>query len=432
MIIALCLILAPLLVSGDTYQVDERPEIVTHHSLHPPFITDWWQGGLPHWDFGGSAVVTDHYIRLTPDKQSRHGWVWNEEPNDLASWHVSFGFRVHAKASLGADGMAFWYVEQPQRGGGPVFGMPYGFRGLGVVFDTYDNDGQRDNPSVAVLYDDGSHHVRYNAGNDFMSDLKGKCMFDFRNFGTEDIVEARIVYVEKRVEVYLRVGKGQEIQCTTVHDVNLPTGYFFGATAETGHIADNHDVNYIHVIPPPGVTLDHDPYNVPQQQHLPHDTAKDKTERDYWKPKSPEELQREKQAAEEAANAKQKENEEKDKADMTNEDLEKAKQPAAAPNGEELAPEEEAGAEEEAPREPEPTPPPTPAPVPPRRPPPPPVQPKQTPPPPPPVPPRQPPPPPPPPHTQAPVPIPNDPRVKNVHDPRRRRQPQGARPGAQR
>eukprot|EP00759_Apiculatamorpha_spiralis_P004800 PhF_6_TR12904/c1_g1_i2/m.20331 len=376
-----------VVVHGNNYQVSEHPEVVMHHSLHPPFITDWWQGGLPHWDFGSAAVVTDHYIRLTPDKQSRHGWVWNEQANDLASWQVSFGFRVHSTGTLGADGMAFWYVEHPQRGGGPVFGMPYGFRGLGVGFDTYDNDGQRDNPSVLVFVDDGSPHARYNSGNDFANDQKGKCIFDFRGgYAPTDVAQARIVYTdsEQRVEVYMKMGDRAETLCATVTGVKLPTGYYFGATAETGHVADNHDVHYLHVTPPPGVVLDHDPYNVPQQVHLPHDVQKDKEERHYWRAKTPEE-----KAAEEAAEKARIEEIERKQAENERKDKEQA--PAAPEGGEEEAPADDANTQqggegsdaaapqddqqqqqpeaqpEEAPQEPPPPPPPTRPPVPPPR-----------------------------------------------------------------
>ena len=32
---------------------------------------------IPLWDFGGSTVVSNEYIRLTPDRQSKQGHLWN-------------------------------------------------------------------------------------------------------------------------------------------------------------------------------------------------------------------------------------------------------------------------------------------------------------------------------------------------------------------
>ena len=32
---------------------------------------------VPFWEFRGSTVVTSSYVRLTPDKQSMEGAIWN-------------------------------------------------------------------------------------------------------------------------------------------------------------------------------------------------------------------------------------------------------------------------------------------------------------------------------------------------------------------
>ena len=33
-----------------------------------------------YWDFGGSTVVsTNKYVRLTPDRQSKTGWLWSKQ-----------------------------------------------------------------------------------------------------------------------------------------------------------------------------------------------------------------------------------------------------------------------------------------------------------------------------------------------------------------
>jgi len=41
------------------------------------------------WDFGGDTVIrTDKYIRLTPDKQSREGWLFSRVPLTATNWEV--------------------------------------------------------------------------------------------------------------------------------------------------------------------------------------------------------------------------------------------------------------------------------------------------------------------------------------------------------
>lgn len=33
---------------------------------------------LPNWDLMGGTMVTNSFIRLTPDQQSRMGGIWNK------------------------------------------------------------------------------------------------------------------------------------------------------------------------------------------------------------------------------------------------------------------------------------------------------------------------------------------------------------------
>ena len=32
---------------------------------------------VPYWEFTGNTVVTSNYVRLTPDRQSKSGSLWN-------------------------------------------------------------------------------------------------------------------------------------------------------------------------------------------------------------------------------------------------------------------------------------------------------------------------------------------------------------------
>ena len=52
-----------------------------------------------------------------------------------------FEFSAGSDVRNGADGMAFWYTSSTLELG-PVFGANNYFDGLGIFFDTYDNDGK--------------------------------------------------------------------------------------------------------------------------------------------------------------------------------------------------------------------------------------------------------------------------------------------------
>lgn len=40
---------------------------------------------LPFWSFSGDAYARESYIRLTPDRQSRKGSLWNTEVNSVVT-----------------------------------------------------------------------------------------------------------------------------------------------------------------------------------------------------------------------------------------------------------------------------------------------------------------------------------------------------------
>ena len=52
--------------------------------------------------------------------------------------------KVHSPSGLGADGMAFWYVNTNEKKEGKAFGGPENWNGLAVFLDSFDNDGKVD------------------------------------------------------------------------------------------------------------------------------------------------------------------------------------------------------------------------------------------------------------------------------------------------
>ena len=50
---------------------------------------------------------------------------------------------------------ALWFTDKPG-GEGPVFGSTDKWNGLGVFFDSFDNDNKRNNPYVMAMVNDGT------------------------------------------------------------------------------------------------------------------------------------------------------------------------------------------------------------------------------------------------------------------------------------
>ncbi|CAH8538377.1 unnamed protein product [Dicrocoelium dendriticum] len=192
------------------------------------------------WSFYGKTVVDSPYIRLTRELPGQVGGMHSVVPVTFRDWEVRISFHVHgAEKNLFGDGFAFWYTESPSLYG-KAFGSHEVFRGLGIFFDTYANrkEHPRDHPYVSAMISNGK--VAYNHDEDGAdTELKG-CSSDFRN---QEHAVATIRYVKNELSVSLEYpDKSETLVCFKVEDVLLPVGYYFGVSAATGDLFDNHDI----------------------------------------------------------------------------------------------------------------------------------------------------------------------------------------------
>ncbi|XP_040053225.2 lectin, mannose-binding 2-like a [Gasterosteus aculeatus] len=210
--------------------------------------------GSSHWELMGDAMVTTDQLRLTPDKQSRQGSVWSRLPCHLTDWEMQVHFKIHGqgKKNLNGDGLAIWYTkERGQKG--PVFGNKDNFTGLGVFVDTYPNEEkhleaqkkrysprtQRIFPFVLAMVGNGS--VSYDHERDGRPTELGGCNAMVRNLKHDTFLFIR--YVRRRLTVMIDIdGQHEWRDCLDIPGVRLPKGYYFGATAVTGDLSDNHDI----------------------------------------------------------------------------------------------------------------------------------------------------------------------------------------------
>lgn len=211
---------------------------VPQHTLSRPFVVG--RGGLRFWNYGGSAIVTDDYVRLTPDSQSRTGFLWNTHRMTAGDWEVELDFRIGGSGRLGADGLALWYVKDTGEEG-PVFGSKDNWEGLAVIFDTFDNDFARDNPRVSVIVNDGSK--KYDGRNDDGKGIEeGGCTVPFRNPSRNSRARVRYLGSKKLLSVSTETSGGESWTPCFEGTVDLPRLYWIGVTAATGGLSDAHDV----------------------------------------------------------------------------------------------------------------------------------------------------------------------------------------------
>ncbi|XP_029439503.1 LOW QUALITY PROTEIN: vesicular integral-membrane protein VIP36 [Rhinatrema bivittatum] len=227
-------------VSGD--MTDGNSEhMKREHSLIKPY-QGVGSSSMPLWDFGGSTMLTSQYVRLTPDERSREGSIWNRVPCFLKDWELHIQFHIHGagKKNLHGDGLALWYTKD-RLSPGPVFGSKDKFHGLAIFLDTYPNDEttERVFPYISVMVNNGS--MQYEHSKDGRSVEIAGCTADLRNQNHDTFLA--IHYSQGRLTVMTDIeDKNEWKNCIDISGVHLPIGYFFGASAATGDLSDNHDI----------------------------------------------------------------------------------------------------------------------------------------------------------------------------------------------
>ncbi|XP_065212304.1 vesicular integral-membrane protein VIP36 [Planococcus citri] len=210
------------------------------HSLIKPYQSTGMT--IPYWDFLGSTMVTNNYVRLTADEQSRFGALWNSVPCHTRNWELQVQFKITGKGKeLFGDGMAIWYSRDRMQPG-PVFGSTDFFSGLVILIDTYSNHNGEHNhqhPYISAMINNGSMH--YDHDRDGTHTQVAGCEAKMRNVDHDTHIAIRYEYDTLTVFTDFEK-KNSWKECFSVAGVRLPTGYYFGMSAATGDLSDNHDV----------------------------------------------------------------------------------------------------------------------------------------------------------------------------------------------
>jgi len=197
-------------------------------------------GTIPFWEHFGNAIASDESIRITPSLRSKKGSVWSKEVNTHDNWEVEIVFRVSGRGRIGADGLAVWYTTDRGQEG-PVFGSSDNWNGLGVFFDSFDNDGLHNNPYILAVLNDGTKSYEHET--DGANQQVGGCLKDFRNKPFP--IRAKIEYFNKALTLSIHNGLTSNADyelCLRAENVLLPKNGYFGVSAATGALADDHDV----------------------------------------------------------------------------------------------------------------------------------------------------------------------------------------------
>uniref|UniRef100_V9KKZ4 Protein ERGIC-53 n=1 Tax=Callorhinchus milii TaxID=7868 RepID=V9KKZ4_CALMI len=238
-----CLLLA---VAGAPAQAQAQSGELPHrrfeykYSFKGPQLT-LDDGTVRFWTHYGSALPSSERVRVAPSLRSQKGSIWTQNKVTFEDWEIEVAFRISGLGRIGADGLAIWYTKE--RGPtGPVFGAMDNWDGVGIFFDTFDNDDGKNNPIILLMENNGK--LTYDHSNDGLAQGLGSCIRDVRN--SYHAVRVKISYYRKTLQVYLNLGNSVTDEsyelCIQVKNLIVPSGGYFGVSAATGGIADDHDV----------------------------------------------------------------------------------------------------------------------------------------------------------------------------------------------
>lgn len=166
------------------------------------------------------------------------GSVWSKTRLMHSDWYVQMRVRITGDR-LGGEGLALWYVKD--MGEGPVFGAPDRWTGLGIILDTFDDDGHGNNPAIMGILNDGS--MQYSAKADGEGQYFGGCLRNVKNINQPLFL--RVTYMQGNIKVELDDSKdGKEfVNCFEKNlGSKLPPGYHFGISGATNALPDSLEI----------------------------------------------------------------------------------------------------------------------------------------------------------------------------------------------
>eukprot|EP00008_Paramoeba_atlantica_P002407 CAMPEP_0201505100 /NCGR_PEP_ID=MMETSP0151_2-20130828/85579_1 /ASSEMBLY_ACC=CAM_ASM_000257 /TAXON_ID=200890 /ORGANISM="Paramoeba atlantica, Strain 621/1 / CCAP 1560/9" /LENGTH=331 /DNA_ID=CAMNT_0047898921 /DNA_START=33 /DNA_END=1028 /DNA_ORIENTATION=- len=222
--------------AADSHYAYYQPQ----YSFYPPFSIDR-NVEVKNFDYGGSTMIFEDSIRLTPDAPDRRGFLWGQNPILLERWEAIFALKITGKGRIFGDGMGFWWTKSRMKSG-PIFGNENMWEGLGILIDTYDNNYDGKHPYLSAFWNDGTKLWDHdNDGGEFAT-VGCKIKPNFRN---KNAIQVVVSYFIDKIQVLIFDEKTEKwydcLNMTLPYDID-PSLQYFGFTASTGSVSDAHDL----------------------------------------------------------------------------------------------------------------------------------------------------------------------------------------------
>ena len=129
---------ANLFLFQDAHHLDPKEKL---HFSYP--YSQYPNGDIPHFDYGGAALLEPDYIQLVHPHTPSVGWITTSQPQPVdAKTQVFAEFFLKpspqqdpAQTHKAGGGVAVFYSATPARAIGHLYGNDENFRGIGVFMD---------------------------------------------------------------------------------------------------------------------------------------------------------------------------------------------------------------------------------------------------------------------------------------------------------
>ncbi|XP_075715541.1 protein ERGIC-53-like [Rhinoderma darwinii] len=233
---------AGLLSSKDcTQDVPAHRRFEYKYSFKGPHVT-LPDGTIPFWGTYGDAISGPDEVRLVPSLKNHKGSMWTKNISSFPHWEVEMSIRISGHGREGAEGLAFWYTREKGELG-TVYGSADLWDGIAIIFDTFDHDSKGNNPAIVIVGNNGKLH--YDHLRDGSNQALGTCVEHFRN--TIRPFRTKITYYKRTLRIFVQTGFSPSSNafelCAEVPDMVIPSTGYFGISAATSALADDHDVH---------------------------------------------------------------------------------------------------------------------------------------------------------------------------------------------
>ncbi|XP_069812535.1 protein ERGIC-53-like [Dendropsophus ebraccatus] len=210
------------------------------YSFKGPHIT-LPDGSIPFWERYGDAIPGPDEVRLVSSLKNHKGSMWTNSSSSFPHWEVEMSIRISGHGREGAEGLAFWYTREKGELG-TVYGSADLWDGVAIIFDTFDHDFKGNNPAIVIVGNNGK--LQYDHLRDGSSQALGTCVQHFRN--TIRPFKTKITYYKRTLRIFVQVGfspnnSAYEL-CAEVANMVIPSTGYFGVSAATSALADDHDI----------------------------------------------------------------------------------------------------------------------------------------------------------------------------------------------